>query len=395
MGSTYNGRIFSVIEEQNQPFEMFWDYQIFDFDGCVDPRPTARGPADRVRLHQLRDRHPAARRPGQLHHLRPGAQLLAAAGRRPKRSEIDMAPHMPTNPENQTNYLINNIECWADNQDELEASASTPGSPVTRWRSRPGPRRPPPGRTTGGAHGRRDRRTCPAGRRPGPDARRRRPAAEGGLARALRAAEAARADPGRAAPRLRPRHLRHSRSATCCTARWRTRSSRTPCRAVAALVRLGTRSARAPRRARLRRAARRPRRSPPRPAPTPGRHAAELRDARARRSLFRSAGRDAERHGGALPFEGSSSSRRQVGRSRLWQTIKLFSGPYTAFYLLRRRPAARPRTASRLKPPAERIYLMLFLRTFLALGASPSSASCSAFRSRTCWRPCRCATRTS
>ena len=32
-----------------------------------------------------------------------------------------MAPHMPTNPENQKNYLVNNIEWWADNQDEMEA----------------------------------------------------------------------------------------------------------------------------------------------------------------------------------------------------------------------------------------------------------------------------------
>ena len=34
---------------------------------------------------------------------------------------IDMAPHMPTNPANQKNYLVNNIEWWADNQDEVEA----------------------------------------------------------------------------------------------------------------------------------------------------------------------------------------------------------------------------------------------------------------------------------
>ena len=34
---------------------------------------------------------------------------------------IEMAPFMPTNPENMTNYLVNNIEWWADNQDEVEA----------------------------------------------------------------------------------------------------------------------------------------------------------------------------------------------------------------------------------------------------------------------------------
>ncbi len=37
IGSTYNGRLFSVIEEQDQPVAMLWDYQVFDFDGWVIP----------------------------------------------------------------------------------------------------------------------------------------------------------------------------------------------------------------------------------------------------------------------------------------------------------------------------------------------------------------------
>ena len=28
---------------------------------------------------------------------------------------------MPTNPANKKNYLVNNIEWWADNQDDVEA----------------------------------------------------------------------------------------------------------------------------------------------------------------------------------------------------------------------------------------------------------------------------------
>ena len=34
---------------------------------------------------------------------------------------IEMAPYMPTNPDNMKNYLVNNIEWWADHQDEVEA----------------------------------------------------------------------------------------------------------------------------------------------------------------------------------------------------------------------------------------------------------------------------------
>ena len=82
MGSTYNGRLFSVIDEQNQPVAMLWDCQIFDFDGWIVPAGLARGPHEpRDALPALRDRHPAPRRPGQVHRLRPGPRLVAAAGR--------------------------------------------------------------------------------------------------------------------------------------------------------------------------------------------------------------------------------------------------------------------------------------------------------------------------
>ena len=37
MGSTYNGRLFSVIEEQGQPVAMLWDAQVFDLDGWIIP----------------------------------------------------------------------------------------------------------------------------------------------------------------------------------------------------------------------------------------------------------------------------------------------------------------------------------------------------------------------
>jgi putative spermidine/putrescine transport system substrate-binding protein len=37
IGSTYNGRLFSAIEEQGQPIEMLWDWQMFDLDGWIVP----------------------------------------------------------------------------------------------------------------------------------------------------------------------------------------------------------------------------------------------------------------------------------------------------------------------------------------------------------------------
>ena len=48
MGSTYNGRLFSVIEEQHQPVKMLWDWQVFDFDGWIIPADLPEERLNRV-----------------------------------------------------------------------------------------------------------------------------------------------------------------------------------------------------------------------------------------------------------------------------------------------------------------------------------------------------------
>ena len=74
LGSTYNGRLFALIEEQKQPVKMLWDWQVFDLDGWIIPA----GLSD-ARLHLLRYRHPAFGRPGQIHLLWSGTCLLGTA----------------------------------------------------------------------------------------------------------------------------------------------------------------------------------------------------------------------------------------------------------------------------------------------------------------------------
>jgi putative spermidine/putrescine transport system substrate-binding protein len=81
MGSTYNGRLFSAIEEQDQPIEMMWDAQVFDLDGWIIPTGLSdeRASGACAGLPLLRHRHPASGGPGGLHLLRAGARLLGAA----------------------------------------------------------------------------------------------------------------------------------------------------------------------------------------------------------------------------------------------------------------------------------------------------------------------------
>jgi putative spermidine/putrescine transport system substrate-binding protein len=102
---------------------MLWDAQVFDYDGWIIPAGLDGGPAEpRDALPALLLGHAAPRRPGQVHRLRP-----ARASSQPLVSThadlgIEMAPHMPTNPDNMTNYIVNDIGWWSDNQDEVEAT---------------------------------------------------------------------------------------------------------------------------------------------------------------------------------------------------------------------------------------------------------------------------------
>lgn len=122
MGSTYNGRLFSAIVEQNQPVAMLWDWQVFDFDGWVVPDGLDEARLNRV-MHFLHFATDTQRLADQAKYISYGP---ARASSQPLVSThatlgIDMAPHMPTNPANQQRFLVNNIEWWADNSDRVDA----------------------------------------------------------------------------------------------------------------------------------------------------------------------------------------------------------------------------------------------------------------------------------
>ena len=122
IGSTYNGRLFSVIEEQKQPVAMLWDWQVFDFDGWIVPADLPQDRKDRV-MNFLKFATDTQRLADQAKYISYGPARASSQPLVGKHAVlgIDMAPHMPTNPENAKNYLVNNIEWWADNQDEVEA----------------------------------------------------------------------------------------------------------------------------------------------------------------------------------------------------------------------------------------------------------------------------------
>ena len=121
MGSTYNGRLFALIEEEKQPVQMMWDWQIFELDGWVVPAglPPER---EKAVLDYLYFGTDTQRLADQAKWISYGPARKSSAPLVGKHAElgIDMAPHMPTAPANSKTILYNDIEFWADHTDELD-----------------------------------------------------------------------------------------------------------------------------------------------------------------------------------------------------------------------------------------------------------------------------------
>ena len=122
MGSTYNGRLFALIEEQKQPVKMLWDAQVFDLDGWIIPTGLSEERKNRA-LHYVKFATNTQRLADQAKYISYGPARASSAPLVGKHDTlgIDMAPHMPTDPNNAKNTFLYNYEWWADNRDDLDA----------------------------------------------------------------------------------------------------------------------------------------------------------------------------------------------------------------------------------------------------------------------------------
>ncbi|WP_322894295.1 MULTISPECIES: extracellular solute-binding protein [unclassified Yoonia] len=122
MGSSYNGRFFSAIVEQDQPIEMLWDAQVYDLDGWIIPAGLPEERLNRV-LDFVFFATDTQRLADQAAYISYGPARMSSAPLVSTHAElgIEMAPHMPTNPENATNSFVQNYEWWADYRDDLDS----------------------------------------------------------------------------------------------------------------------------------------------------------------------------------------------------------------------------------------------------------------------------------
>ncbi|MDA8645722.1 extracellular solute-binding protein [Amylibacter sp.] len=122
MGSTYNGRLFALIEEQGQNVGMLWDGQVFDLDGWIIPAGLSDERKARA-LDYVYFATDTQRLADQAKYISYGPARKSSAPLVSKHATlgIDMAPHMPTDPNNAKNTLLYNYSFWADYRDDIDA----------------------------------------------------------------------------------------------------------------------------------------------------------------------------------------------------------------------------------------------------------------------------------
>lgn len=126
MGSTYNGRLFALIEEQKQPVAMLWDAQVFDLDGWIIPANLSDERKANA-LDYIMFATDTQRLADQAKYISYGPARASSAPLVGQHASlgIDMAPHMPTDPENAKNTFLYNYEWWADYRDDLDSKFQT------------------------------------------------------------------------------------------------------------------------------------------------------------------------------------------------------------------------------------------------------------------------------
>ena len=119
IATAYNGRIFNAQVNEDQPFEIMWDRQMFEADGWVVPVDTGNLETIKDYLYFATDSQRLADQAKYISYgpaRKSSAELVGTF----EGTDIDMKPHMPTNPENLKTAIPFDVQFWADYGDSLE-----------------------------------------------------------------------------------------------------------------------------------------------------------------------------------------------------------------------------------------------------------------------------------
>ena len=118
MTTAYNGRLFSAEVADGKPFKSVWDGQVYEYDLFVVPKgaPNKDAAIDFVKF--------ATSTQGLADQAKwiaygPARKSSAALVGKFNDGKTDMAPYMPTNPDNMKNAVASSYEFWVDHDAEL------------------------------------------------------------------------------------------------------------------------------------------------------------------------------------------------------------------------------------------------------------------------------------
>jgi putative spermidine/putrescine transport system substrate-binding protein len=118
MTTAYNGRVFNAVATEKKPFVIVWDGQVWDLDLWALPKGSKNKEAALKFLAFSTDTQRLADQAAWISYGPARKSSIPLIGKHAE-AGIDMAPHMPTAPENFKNALQNDYAFWADNQDAL------------------------------------------------------------------------------------------------------------------------------------------------------------------------------------------------------------------------------------------------------------------------------------
>ena len=119
MTTAYNGRIFNAQVAENKPFVIIWDHHVWNTDSYAIVKGTKH---EKAALEFLRFATSTQALADQASWIAYGPSRKSSVPliTTYHGTDIKMAPHMPTAPQNFTNALQTDDAFWADHQDELQ-----------------------------------------------------------------------------------------------------------------------------------------------------------------------------------------------------------------------------------------------------------------------------------
>jgi len=118
MTTAYNGRIFAAAVAEGKPFQTVWDGQVYEYDLYVIPKGAPHKEKAMEFLKFATDTQQLADQAKWIAYG-PARKSSAALVGTYSDGKTEMAPYMPTNPDNMKNALASSYEFWVDHDGEL------------------------------------------------------------------------------------------------------------------------------------------------------------------------------------------------------------------------------------------------------------------------------------